>query len=503
MQEFKILLVEQDRQWENILKEKIQYALDNPAVFNYRLKTVQTYDEAHKVLCEEQPWHLLITDIKLGRPDKKGVFLLDYAHQMNVLAIAVSGALLGRRELSDLYMDYHIYGFFTKREFDRNKFISKVREAFQKFIEIPARYISSESSENDPKVLEVKCMPYTYALLVGVANYHHINSLSKTTNDARDFCDLLLKNACSLQNIRLLLDDEATKAAINKNLDWLARHVETKDTVIIFFSGHGMQFVGGFSPGEYLCPVEAAIDQAKDTCISSEEFANALRAIKADRLVVLLDSCHSGGVGQPKDPDLQVKVGLTDTTYSNFSKGKGRVIIASCKPDEVSWELPEMSNGLFTHYLLKGLYGEAAQSDRTVSYIDLFGYISRNVPLHKPQHPFLKSEAENFVIFTTQRLDSNIRSSSLSSSSSSSQERQSISITTDVTKLRKAMLEVYDRPSFEIFCTDIGLNYDHLRGDNLEAKIMYLIEDFKHRRNLEQLVVKVLAEHSYLESDIR
>lgn len=500
MEDFKVLIAEHKTGWQDILEEDICIALDEASCQNYSLKVVENFSDACQSL-REQKWDLLITDLTLKHGDPLyekqlvGIQLIKLAHHYQIPTIVISGSPHIKGRHTNEFYRYSIIQFFEKESIDTGRFILCIQEIWRKRL------------ENSKNMLNLKAFQEGsteyFALLIGIGDYLYTRPLLKTMNDAKDLYDALLKNGFPKNNIQLLLDKEATKAAINTKLDYLARQANVNDTVIIFFSGHGMQFVGGFSPGEYLCPVEAALDHAKDTCISSEEFANALRTIKSERLVVLLDSCHSGGIGQPKDPELQVKVGLTDTTYSNFSKGKGRVIIASCKPDEVSWELPEMPNGLFTHYLLKGLYGEAAQSDGTVSYIDLFGYISRNVPLHTPQHPFLRSEAENFVIFTTQRLGSNIQSSSLSSSSSSSQERQSISITTDVTKLRKVILEVYDRPSFEIFCTDIGLNYDHLRGDNLEAKIMYLVDDFKRRRNLDQLVDKVLAEHSYLESEIR
>ena len=241
--------------------------------------------------------------------------------------------------------------------------------------------------------------PNSYALLIGVGAYRHLRPLARTTTDARDLYDLLAQAGYPAANLALLLDEQATKAAISDRLDWLARRAGTDDTVVVFFSGHGAQRVGGFEPGEYLCPVEADWYNLRGTAISDEEFTTALRAIRAGRIAVFLDACHSGGVGEPKDAALQVKSGLSEAAYTRMAQGRGRVVVASCRPDEVSWELPGIRNGLFTHYLLEGLRGASADRDATVRIFNLFDYVSRQVPRHKPQHPLFKGEIElNFTI---------------------------------------------------------------------------------------------------------
>jgi len=238
-----------------------------------------------------------------------------------------------------------------------------------------------------------------YALFVGVSQYEHLMKLSKCTTDARDLNALLANSGYRKAHMSLILDGDATKAAISHRLDWLARRAGVNDTVLIFFSGHGAQRIGGFEAGEYLCPVEADWYNLRATAISNSEFNSALRAIPAGRVAVFLDACHSGGVGQPKDVEASTKAGLSAQAYAELARGGGRVVIASCQPGEVSWELPEMRNGLFTHYLLEGLRGAAAGQDGVVRVTNLFDYISQKVPQHKDQHPLLKCEiVENFAI---------------------------------------------------------------------------------------------------------
>lgn len=252
-----------------------------------------------------------------------------------------------------------------------------------------------------PITLAPSAVPFThgYALLIGVGAYRHICPLAKAITDARDLHEMLLQSGYPAARVVLLSDDQATKTAISDRLDWLARRASPDETVVIFFSGHGAQRIGGFEPGEYLCPVEADWYNLRATAISDAELTIALRAIRAGRVAVFLDACHAGGVGEPKDGTLQVKAGLSEEAYARLAEGRGRVIVASCRPDEVSWELAGMRNGLFTHYLLEGLRGAAADADGAVRIFNLFDYVSKQVPQHKPQHPLFKAETElNFAL---------------------------------------------------------------------------------------------------------
>jgi len=351
-------------------------------------------------------------------------------------------------------------------------------------------------------VAPIRPFPNAYALLIGIAAYRHIRPLVKTTTDARDLYETLLQNGYSPNNISLLLDEQATKAAISDKLHWLARRVGPNDTVVIFFSGHGAQLIGGFWPGEYLCPVEATLEKVKDTFISDEEFTMALRAIHAGRLVVFLDACHAGGVGEPKDPAVQVKAGLSEAAYTHFL-AQGRVIIASCKPDEVSYEFPEMRNGLFTHYLLEALRGGAARPDGTVWITNLFGYVYEQVSRHNLQHPFQKSATEDFILALTKQPEPGLQLPATPQHPTVLPTAQFDPATVDPSRLRQTMHSAYDRPAFEILCKDLGLDYHDLRGETLETKMLYLIDHFQRRRQYEKLVRKVLADHPYLADELQ
>ena len=247
-----------------------------------------------------------------------------------------------------------------------------------------------------------------YALVVGIANYPKVNKLPSTVlKDAKDIKAILTNPyLCGYPSdqVKLLIDNRAVAEEIRNNLRWLADEVGPNDTAIFFFSGHGGRIDGGPMAGNYLLPFDVNSQDLQGSAIGSEEFTALLREIKAERLLVLFDCCYSGGTGETKSPvdDLPAfKAGLDEKYYERLGKGKGRVIIASSRSDEVSLVLPEMQNSLFTHYLLKALSGEAkTQGDGLVRIFDVFDFVSDKVKEHQvQQHPVCKAEIEtNFPL---------------------------------------------------------------------------------------------------------
>lgn len=141
-----------------------------------------------------------------------------------------------------------------------------------------------------------------HALVIGVANYVNINPLPETVlNDACDLEQLLTNpDACGYPttNVIRLLDDEATNTGIRSALATLARRTGPDDTVVIYFSGHGAHNPNGNGDHQFLLPYDCNAADLAGTTIAGDEMTAMLQDIKAGRLLVLFDSCHSGGAGR-------------------------------------------------------------------------------------------------------------------------------------------------------------------------------------------------------------
>jgi hypothetical protein len=238
-----------------------------------------------------------------------------------------------------------------------------------------------------------------YALVIGVANYPNVRPLPNSVlDDARAISAMLQRPdraGYPQSNVRLLLDKDATKLNIMSGLGWLASSVSPDSTAVVFFSGHGGLFTDAANKGNYLIPYDTRLNAVKQTAISSDELTTALRAIPSSRVVVMLDACHSGGTGEPKDLDPNTAVykgGLEEAAYDQLKQGSGRVVIASSRSSEVSWVLPGAKNSLFTQCVLEAMDGQAKQQgDGMLRIFDLVNYLFEQVPARKPeQHPIFK-----------------------------------------------------------------------------------------------------------------
>jgi metacaspase-1 len=270
--------------------------------------------------------------------------------------------------------------------------------------DIPARHVRTFrfSSSAPPSSRTIRSFKQGRALLVGVASYERAQRLPDCVlSDARDLATLLKSNdRCGYHepHVELLLDGEATAERFRRGLQRLAREAADDDTVIVFFSGHGLR-EAGTPPEAYLLPVDYDPDDVARTALSAGELTRLLASIRAKRLVVLLDACHAAGAAQFKSGSASptLKSGLDDKTYEVLGRGAGRVVIASSRADEPSCILPGMKNSLFTTYLLEALGGAAAShDDDVVRVLDVFHHVSKHVPQRAHQHPILKAqEVEN------------------------------------------------------------------------------------------------------------
>ncbi len=124
-------------------------------------------------------------------------------------------------------------------------------------------------------------------------------------------------------------------------------------------------------------------------------------AISTKKLLVLLDCCHAGGLGNTSKLGYEAeKAPLPPETQALFNKGKGRVAIASSQADEKS--LAGRPYSAFTLVLIEALAGKgASKKDGYLRVADLAMYAREVVPRRTcdRQHPILNFEqADNFIL---------------------------------------------------------------------------------------------------------
>ena len=238
-----------------------------------------------------------------------------------------------------------------------------------------------------------------YAVVVGVGS-----DLPNTIEDAKGLAGILNDpERCSYppKHVHLLTGEGATRKAILTTLDTLVQSTDSQSTVLIYFSGHGYRATASIGEAYYLLPYSYDVRRLSKTAISGQEFTNNLRAIPAQKLVVLLDCCHAGGVGDAKAPGLELaKAPLPPEATALLAEGSGRVLVASSQEDELSYAGRPYS--AFTLALIEALSGVGvAKKDGYVRVTDVAMHAREVVPgrTRGRQHPILHFEgADNFVL---------------------------------------------------------------------------------------------------------
>ena len=248
-----------------------------------------------------------------------------------------------------------------------------------------------------------------HAVVIGIANYRNAYPLPDAVrNDARDVAEILTSNTyCGYQphNVHLLLDEDATLARMRTALDAVAKASGPDDSVVIFFSGHGARLGNSVNPQSAVLPVEFDRETPDTTSLSETEFSSTLRLISAQRLLVLIDACHSGGAGSFKGGEQEgsLPVGYSEKSLARLAQGTGRVLIASCRADETSLVFDNARNSVFTSKILEALRGEARTSgDGVIRVFEIFNHVAQMVKLAVPgrQHPIFKASdlEDNFPV---------------------------------------------------------------------------------------------------------
>jgi len=240
-----------------------------------------------------------------------------------------------------------------------------------------------------------------WGVVIGISRYQHIEGLRYADKDALGIYEYLTKdNGIPESHITYLSNEEATLQRIKDVLGVeIKGKVKEKDTVVIYFAGHGAsepdrESLDGDGLEKYFLTHDSDPRRLYSTALPMQEVARMLGRIDAERIVLIQDTCYSGASGGRTIQTASIRATLSDAYLNRITKGKGRVIITASKANEVSMEKESLGHGVFTYYLLEALrYGDT-DSDGFITTGEAFRYVSEKVPAAtgRNQHPVKKGE---------------------------------------------------------------------------------------------------------------
>ena len=233
----------------------------------------------------------------------------------------------------------------------------------------------------------------TWAVVIGVSKYQKLpggQQLQFADRDAALFAEAIQKHGVSAQNVRLLTGAEATAAAIKSAVgNWLARSVSNSDTVLIFFSGHGL-FEREFGES-YLLGYDSDPGDPYGTALSVSELGQALaRRVRSGRVLLIADAVRRDFFDPESDPN---SAKAFEQSFEQLTASRpGLSAIIASGPGEFSREGQRWGgHGVFAKHLADVLFdGADRNADLATAADELFHLLKGRVAedTSGKQHPW-------------------------------------------------------------------------------------------------------------------
>ena len=231
----------------------------------------------------------------------------------------------------------------------------------------------STGQSEDVEILredEAEAPPTLLLLGIGITDYQKTNrkGAEYAAADAKRFVEAQVAHGKVLYpepQILPLPDGKATKADVLRTFNELNKrtHAVKNPVTMIFLAGHGLANQQG--DDFYFLTADSDPGNLRTTAISGAELKSALRDVNG-KVLVLLDTCHSGAATQ------ELSWGLVHEC--------GVVMVCSSSGAEESWQSNADGGGYFTLALTDGLASKATRDKDGALYLpDLFAYVNRRV----------------------------------------------------------------------------------------------------------------------------
>ena len=198
-----------------------------------------------------------------------------------------------------------------------------------------------------------------YAVVIGIERYREqLPPATGARRDAERFAALLRESfGVPADQIKVALDDHATRADLEKHLRWLHGNAGPNSRIYFFYSGHGAP--DPTKGTAFLLPYDGDPAYVDQTAMPLAEVLARLGATRAKEVFAFVDACFSGAGGRSVLP-----AGARPLVQVKETRAGPRVALLSASSGvEISGPTADGRGGLFTHLLLQALGSGRADSD--------------------------------------------------------------------------------------------------------------------------------------------
>ena len=210
----------------------------------------------------------------------------------------------------------------------------------------------------------------TKVVCIGVSRYRREDlRLAYAADNARALAAALTASAgCAIpvENLRLLIDEEATAESILGSIASAAGTCTEDDILIVFFSGHGERERDVF----FLLPEEAESDRLSATAVSATQLRDALGKCKARGVLIVLDCCRSAGFAEN-----------ADSFFRTLGSQEFRILLSASRAGQNSYEFKSQNGTIFSRRLTEAISGTPVLGDQpgVIYFSDLFAFLQKQL----------------------------------------------------------------------------------------------------------------------------
>jgi hypothetical protein len=188
-------------------------------------------------------------------------------------------------------------------------------------------------------------------VLAGIGDYPGTEDLPYSISEITALQKTLLAGGnWNASHILILRDGQVTRQALLMAFEWLSEQAEDDDISLFYYAGHG----GKNSTNEYLV--------LYDGSLSDSDLDRTLDTVQG-KIVVMLDSCYSGG-------------------FTEELGERGRVILTACKKTEKTYQVQDLNSGIFGYFVNLSL-GWFTKSAEVTYFLTWFLSVSYSHKLSK------------------------------------------------------------------------------------------------------------------------
>ena len=193
---------------------------------------------------------------------------------------------------------------------------------------VPAQTYSQTSRNIDPP-LRISERGKYYAIVIGINNYRSpLSTLVTPVNDARAIAAVLTESYGF--QVKLLLNQEATRVHILDAIIQFRDTLDENDSLLIYYAGHG--YSDRASDKAYWLPFDADSVYSSNRIIA-DELTTDVRVQNARHVLIISDSCYSGGLSRDADSPTQ-SAGRT-VFLNRMLKSRSRTLMASGGDEQI------------------------------------------------------------------------------------------------------------------------------------------------------------------------